>query len=773
MTTMTPPQLGVVESPDLAFALTLMGYGVIGGGSFRDAAMAIRSHESDSPIPVIVANVAGTGLRSWVSRQESMGSRVVVLRTQPDGPIPEGVGATGALPLSVNDVMALAGWGASAHPIGSALIAADFTIAEVAAYRPTEPAVVAAEEPAPALAPAPVLQAAPAFEPAPVVEAAPAAPVVESAPVVEDVVEAFEFPRIATTGDDDLPDWAREEFNIPQPVSAFADRKPVGIAPATEIVDEPAAEADDVDEDPIFPEPLTAFTEPVAVQPIAAPQPVVEAAVAPVYVAPTPVVDDVVPAPIPEIPAPAPVIEPARIPVVATAPEKTFEELMAEQEAAATPVAAPAPSIPAPAAPVAEVDFDSMVRGYGQSDPVVNEPVVVAAPVVDEEIDFDSLVNAARLGENAVNAAALNPVVPAPEPARETPAAPQYVAPAPAPAIEYATPVAAPAPAEYVAPTPQPAAVYEAPVAPQYVAPTPAVEYQAPVAAPIPAPAVAEQPLAGFGGLGNTIVSYAGKGGVGKSTFALTLAHRAASAGLRVAVVDMNRGQGDIRSYLRLGDQNLPSIYNAAVTGRPEDAVITPDQIAISRPGLAPLGFAVVLAPPTDLADPSLVTASVYANTIKLLQQKTDLVIIDTQIAEAHDTSGLIDHLVVPILLGGGWGLGVTDMSNPGLNNLLSRTRDFITRGVLRERLLLTVNKAAGFGAQDHAAIDQAFSAYATFVGAAGDDLGFANEMNKGNIDSANPTIGPVVDAALLRITGDSSFAAAAPRRRGLFGRRK
>ena len=45
---------------------------------------------------------------------------------------------------------------------------------------------------------------------------------------------------------------------------------------------------------------------------------------------------------------------------------------------------------------------------------------------------------------------------------------------------------------------------------------------------------------------------FSGKGGVGKTSVALGLAERAGQH-LRVVLVDANRGQGDIRTYLRLG----------------------------------------------------------------------------------------------------------------------------------------------------------------------------------------------------------------------------
>lgn len=287
------------------------------------------------------------------------------------------------------------------------------------------------------------------------------------------------------------------------------------------------------------------------------------------------------------------------------------------------------------------------------------------------------------------------------------------------------------------------------------------------------APQVIDLTVPPSGAAAKVIVSFAGKGGVGKSSIALSLAHTAAKAGLRAVVVDMNRGQGDLRSYLRLDDPNLPSAYTAAVTGKAQDAVLSPQQLTAARhPSLPAIGFAVVLAPPHELADPAVVTPEVYGRIIALLHQKVDLVVLDTQITEAHDTSGLIDRVVVPALLGGAWGLGIADMSKPGLENLLSRTKEFITRGVQRAQLLVAVNKAPTFTAEDQGAVERAFSAYATFIGAAGDDPTFAVNMNAGVIDVEASTLRALISAALYRVTGRAEFEPSQPKKRG-WGRRR
>lgn len=769
-TDLSRPQLGVVEASAFARTLTLLGYGITGGGEFRQAAGDIRLHPNSSTLTVVAADVPRAGLRAWLTKQAATGARVVVLRAG-EASLPDDIGVVVALPASVNQIMAAAGWGASPHPLGDAMVDISFGVAGLAAF---EPAPVVELAPAP-VAPAPVVELAPA-PPAPV-ELAPAPVVQASAPAA--------LPA--------LPDWA-SALSLPGVVAApdVAVSSPAAM-PAAEFV--PASVDADDEDDSVWPT-LSA--------PVSSRDHVSFASDVPAMV----VTDSDVDA---DVPAELPV---AAVDVPAALPDWASE--LASPAPVVVPVPAPAPI---PVEPEL-IDFDSMVAAAQLQH---NAEVIAEVPrrgrrAAETPPDF--------VAGEAVAEPVAQPAVALPEPVQHV-ALPVFEQPAVEP-LAVAQPVAEPvfeAPM-YEAPVfEQPvfeapvfeapvyeAPVYEAPVFEQPAAPAldptnPAFWNQAPEVFQAPAPAfelppvfepavaevfavdarsermseVAESWAPGQSALvslpesdrARVIVCFAGKGGVGKTSSALLIAQRAAESGMRVALIDMNRGQGDIRSYLRLDSQSLSTIYNAALTGNPADAVLDPDQVNAARHSSLPkLGFAVVLAPPADFADPTVVTAEVYGQVLGLLQQKADLVVVDTQITEARDTSGLIDRVVVPAMNLGAFGFGVTDLSKPGMENLLSRTRDFTTRGVARDRLLLAVNKVSGFSAADRKVVESRFTDLAHFVGAIGEDSKLAESLNSGHVDTSIKSVRPILDLVLLRVTGREVFNPTA-RKRGFFGGRR
>lgn len=256
------------------------------------------------------------------------------------------------------------------------------------------------------------------------------------------------------------------------------------------------------------------------------------------------------------------------------------------------------------------------------------------------------------------------------------------------------------------------------------------------------------------------------RGGVGKSSLALQLAERAATVGnlKRVVLVDANRGQGDIRTMLGL-PPSAGSVYTAAIRGEPRRALLAPDQVAALRPeGLAPVSFGLALAPTRDQCDPRTVTCGVYSQVVKLAREHSDLVVVDTQIKEGHDTAGLFDSLVVPMMLAGAWTVCVTDTSRAGANNIAEGIElDLARQGVSRDRLLVVVNRRrASFTDEKVARFADLLAPFASFAGVIdNDDAGIGDLIEAGRIPHRHPQVSAVTDSVLHRVTGRSEFAPA------------
>ncbi len=260
----------------------------------------------------------------------------------------------------------------------------------------------------------------------------------------------------------------------------------------------------------------------------------------------------------------------------------------------------------------------------------------------------------------------------------------------------------------------------------------------------------------------DVIVCFAGKGGVGKTTLSLALAQRAHKVGglAKVVAADANRGQGDMRRILRVARSNLPSVYDAARTGDPKKALVTPESLTSARhPNLPVLGIGAILAPDDYQADPRQVTAAVYRDAIAEVRTVADLVVIDTQIVEANDLSGLIDHFVIPLLKDGAWGLGLTDSSISGADNLLRRLRDFDAKGVPRDRLMVAMNRKAD---ESEISVEQLTELLAKYAGAYVGTISSRPEVNRAFEQGALPhddaELAAVLDAVLQRVTGLAAF---------------
>ncbi|MCV0020083.1 hypothetical protein FYZ39_01165 [Mobiluncus curtisii] len=192
-----------------------------------------------------------------------------------------------------------------------------------------------------------------------------------------------------------------------------------------------------------------------------------------------------------------------------------------------------------------------------------------------------------------------------------------------------------------------------------------------------------------------TIIS--AKGGVGKTLLTLTLADTAVHygpGGYRVSIIDANRGQADIGPYLNL-PETTPSIYQTTQNHNPTLQHLTPNRINQHRQGLGDVGYAVTLAPPSDLSDPRLIDTTLYTETINTITQLSNLTLIDTATTENYDTTNLIEDSIIPATLNhAGWLIAITDTSRTGATNLAQRLNQYFMKGISPAKTIIIINKA-------------------------------------------------------------------------------
>lgn len=712
------PKIGVLGAPDVATALSSLGFDVITADTFRDAATAISNALKDGAFRLVVADSDETPvIVPWTTVTVDKAERVVVLGTQPGLALladdhPE---LRLELPATFNDLLGKLGYASTPAPVGGKLIALDGALVDE---------ILAPE---PALAPEPL----PLPSAAVVTEQPPLAPtfeaVIEQAPEPVVPEPAIVAPRIV-----DEP-AAAPVFAVPdavEPAPAVSDNEPevtpVPVFAGGSAPDAPAAETVTA---PVVQTPALPVFEPApAAEPVFTPAPVFE-----------------VPAPVFETPAAAPAEQP--LPVFTPAPtleEPAEEPAVAPALPAFTPPVAEGPALPVFTPPQSDVPAQAPLPVL-QPAPVAPQPQPQAEPVLPAfELPADA---EDRLG---VSDAAVDAIFGS-QPAAQTAAPVTPVAPAPAPQqypsvpLPHATPVTFSGPGHT-----QPSS------APPAVAPAP--RHVAPQQAPSAGMRIGTK-------RGEVIVCGAGKGGVGKTSATLLCADVAAEMGLQAIVIDANRGQADIRKYLRLGDAPLPSAYDAYATGNPASAVLMPHDYAHLRTAamLDVPDFGIVLGPPSDFADPRFVSANVYGEIIDYARSIADVVIIDSQIVEAY-RSDLWENTLIPMLGGDAWFVAITDESGPGISNLAERLTEMRRAGVNPARTLVLASAFLEFNDGDIAYFHEKFGDLGTLVGSTGVDDDFLMAMNSGRILSDSPSIRPAIDSILLRVTGRADlFGAKSP----------
>lgn len=447
--------------------------------------------------------------------------------------------------------------------------------------------------------------------------------------------------------------------------------------------------------------------------------------------------------------------------------------------------------------PMAVEQFDGPVDPFldvADAFPIFVEPELVREPV---PVEFVQVVPVPEI-----------PAFPQPQGLAQSMPTPIAV-PRPAALPRAFTPVLALEPIR-LAPVPQmaPVVVEQVPVPPLYspsFSPVSPVAYVAPVAPsfpqgpppPAPAPQLfpVQTPRRAFAppddylgapepaGLGQAarpgsssrlcpiIIVVSAKGGVGKTTISTSLAQHAAENGLRKSVlVDMNRGQGDVRKYLRVSDLNglVPTVFDAAVapsptgfgTGNPQGAIIRPLIVNQHRVGLKEISFGCAFAPRDGQADPTVVTADFYAEVLRAARMTADLVVVDTQIVESYDTSGLFDRVVVPLLASdpAAWCLAVTGPAMPGVHSMLHRWSVWAARDVPKDRMMFAFNRWVDGSTLNRDAVAKSVEQWASFLGAVPDDLEIFASLSNGKIPNNVPSMGVILDQVLLRVTGSEAF---------------
>lgn len=263
----------------------------------------------------------------------------------------------------------------------------------------------------------------------------------------------------------------------------------------------------------------------------------------------------------------------------------------------------------------------------------------------------------------------------------------------------------------------------------------------------------------------DVITCFSGKGGEGKSSVALALAQAAAEiGGTSVCLIDANRAQGDLGLYLRVRNTDVPSIYDAVMIGDPASAILSPDQLNQARQDKGDhLAFSFVQAPrPVKGSDDigteiAAVTATHYTEVVQIARNRFDLVIIDTQITEGLDTTGMLAGFIAPLLARGGYGVGICELTTPGVENLLVAMEALRQHGADGARMMSLANKVAP-SITDYGKLPLLLGRDSSWKGAIHFDDRIYDDLVARRIPYAVPTLYGVVMNVLVSVTGNPEF---------------
>ena len=156
-------------------------------------------------------------------------------------------------------------------------------------------------------------------------------------------------------------------------------------------------------------------------------------------------------------------------------------------------------------------------------------------------------------------------------------------------------------------------------------------------------------------------------------------------------------------------------------------------------------------------AEIATVTAEHYTEVLQIARDRFDLVIIDTQITEGLDTTGVIDRVIAPLLARGGYGVGICELTTPGVENLLVAMESLRQHGAEATRMMSIANKVRP-SITDYGKLPQLLGRDSSWKGAIHYDDRIYDDLVARRIPYAVPTLYGVVMDVLLSVTGDPEF---------------
>ncbi|GAA3630782.1 nucleotide-binding protein [Microlunatus ginsengisoli] len=255
-------------------------------------------------------------------------------------------------------------------------------------------------------------------------------------------------------------------------------------------------------------------------------------------------------------------------------------------------------------------------------------------------------------------------------------------------------------------------------------------------------------------GLAQVVISLSGSGGVGKSTFSLAVAARAAERDKRVVLVDANLGQGDLGSFLRIGGAGLPTMFDAVLECRNLAAgIITPARLVdVRSAGLRKPGFALLQAPSAEELRTGRVTAAAVHDLVEDARRIADLVVVDTQIVETDDPRRMVADLILPQLGRGAWAVALAGLSTAGLTNLTRLLTDLESEGINPAHVFSLLARMPLGADVDHDRLVRTLRERSVNLGTGYVDDGLQAALNRGDTLADQPALANLVDVLLNRM---------------------